>query len=89
MDRYHDPWSPNLAPDHDGPLVNDGKPHRVIVQRAAQKIIAYVDGVECGHGDSKSSLGQLPPVSSKDPCEATGQFSPFLGSIANLSVTSP
>jgi len=72
-----------------GPLVNDGKPHRVIVQRAAQKMIAYIDGTASGTADSKSSFGELPPVSSNDPCETTGQVSPFLGSIANLSVTSP
>jgi hypothetical protein len=72
-----------------GPLVTDGKAHRVIVKRVAQWITAYIDGVASGVGQSKSSLGPLPPVSSKDPCEATGQFSPFLGSIADLGVTSP
>jgi len=72
-----------------GPLVNDKKPHRVVVQRVAQKIIAYIDGVASGAADSKSAFGELPPVSSKDPCETVGQLSPFLGSIANLSVTSP
>jgi hypothetical protein len=72
-----------------GPLVNDKKPHRVIVQRVAQKIIAYIDGVASGTADSKSAFDELPPVSSKDPCETVDQLNPFLGSIANLSVTSP
>jgi hypothetical protein len=72
-----------------GPLVNNGKPHRVIVKRVAQWVTAYIDGVASGTANSKSSFGQLPPVSSKDPCETTAPFSPFSGSIANLTVTSP
>jgi len=72
--------------------VNDGKPHRVIVQRVAQRITATIDGVPSvapDAGTSKSSFGQLPPVSKTDPCEATGSTAPFLGTIANLCVTSP
>jgi hypothetical protein len=75
-----------------GPLVNDNKPHRVIVQRVAQRITATIDGVPSvppDAGTSKSSFGQLPPVSRTDPCEATGSTAPFLGSITNLCVTSP
>src|SRR5260370_5675970 len=84
-----DAFSNYTAVTNHGPLVNDGKPHRVIVKRVAQRITAYIDGVASGMGYSKSSFGQLPPVSSKDPCETTGQFSPFLGSIVDLTVTSP
>jgi hypothetical protein len=80
----------NGASSNDGgALVNDGQPHRVIVQRVAQTLTAYIDGVARGSAPSKSSFGQLPPVSKTDPCEATGNTAPFLGSIANLCVTSP
>jgi hypothetical protein len=75
-----------------GPLVNDNKPHRVIVQRVAQRITAIIDGVPsvaADAGASKSSFGALPPVSKTDPCEATGTTVPLPGTLTNLCVTSP
>jgi hypothetical protein len=72
-----------------GPLVNDGRPHRVIVERVRKQLTVYIDGIASGGGLSNSAFGLLPPVSRHDPCEMAGQYGPFVGSIANLSVMSP
>ena len=72
-----------------GPLVNDGRPHRVIVERVRKRLTVYIDGIASGGGLSNSAFGLLPPVSRHDPCERAGEYGPFVGSIANLSVMSP
>jgi hypothetical protein len=72
-----------------GPLVNDGRPHRVIVERVRKRLTVFIDGIASGGGLSNSAFGLLPPVSRHDPCEMAGEYGPFVGSIANLSLMSP
>jgi hypothetical protein len=72
-----------------GAKVNDGRPHDVLVQRAAGTLTVYVDGVASGAAPSIASFGQLPPLrSGADACTAAidGTMT-FTGTLTDLCVS--
>jgi hypothetical protein len=76
--------------DATGVLVNDGKPHSILVQRRTEVLSLSVDGKSLSETSSMSAFGQLPPlVSGNSPCVGhTGYFA-LVGMPTGLCVTSP
>jgi hypothetical protein len=79
-----------------GPKVNDGRPHGIVLRRAAGRLDVSVDGALTGSGASRTSLGLLAPARiGTDICD--GQLEPngvdrttaLVGTIANLCVSAP
>ncbi len=75
-----------------GPLVNDGQVHTVLVQRRAETVTAYIDGIASGSFISRTSFGPLTPIAiGTDPCDNTSMDSTvaFTGKVTNLCITVP
>jgi hypothetical protein len=73
-----------------GRLVNDGRPHNVLVKRTAGVITIDVDGIAAGTVPSVSSFTRLPPmVSGQDVCIGHAGCVPFVGTITNICIRSP
>jgi hypothetical protein len=75
-----------------GTRVNDGLAHRVSVRRSAETLTVYVDGLASGSTSASESLGQLAPVvMDTDVCVGVGVNATvvFVGTLANLCITSP
>jgi hypothetical protein len=73
-----------------GPLVNDGNPHSVVVQRKNEMLSVYIDGTAAGATTSTSAFGMLPQLEwGTSPCVGhTGYFS-LVGSVTDRCVNSP
>jgi hypothetical protein len=75
-----------------GAKVNDGRAHTVLIQRKAQTLTAYIDGIASGSGTSVASFGQLPPTAiGVDACDGNTDQTVALsgGKVTNLCITSP
>lgn len=64
--------------------LNDGRPHAVLLRRAALGLSLWVDGVTAGGAYAPQNLGPLPPlgIATGDPC--TG---PLDGTITDICLT--
>jgi len=78
--------------------VNDGQPHCIVAQRVNGIATALVDGVPSVAMPSLAAFRQLPQLMrGLDPCEGDGGppgmvrdgTKPFVGTLANLCITSP
>jgi hypothetical protein len=74
-----------------GPKINDGVPHKVVVQRASGTLTVYVDGIASASAISRTSFGQLAAVRiGTDVCTfAIDQTMPLMGTVSDLCVASP
>src|SRR5260370_37267732 len=74
-----------------GPRINDGVPHKVMLQRMSGTLTVYVDGIPSASALSRTSFGQLAPVRiGSDVCTvAIDGTSPLIGSVSDLCVASP
>jgi len=74
-----------------GPRINDGVPHKVMVQRTSETLTVYVDGVAGASAISRTSFGQLAPVRiGSDVCTvAIDGTMPLTGTLSDLCVASP
>jgi hypothetical protein len=71
-------------------VVNDGRPHDVVLRRVAGVMTIYIDGVASGSTGSAASFGVLAPLQSgTDACDGRSGTVAFVGVIANLCVASP
>lgn len=82
--------------------VTDGQPHCIVAQRVNGTATIFVDGVLSGSGPSPAVLRQLSPLArGQDACDGPRTSDagcptmchdgtqPFVGTLANLCVTSP
>jgi hypothetical protein len=73
-----------------GVMVNDGRPHDVLIQRSAEVVVAFVDGVESAPFGAKASFGQLAALTVRvDVCASNDMTAALFGTLSNLCVTSP
>jgi hypothetical protein len=71
-------------------LVNDGKPHDVLVQRVAKVVTISVDGKPLGSSACDTAFGALPAIKrGTDVCDGHSGQVPFVGAISNVCVESP
>jgi hypothetical protein len=74
-----------------GPRINDGVPHKVMLQRTSGTLTVYVDGVAIASAVSRASFGQLAPIRiGSDVCTAAIDGTmPLMGTVSDLCVASP
>ena len=71
-------------------VVNDGKPHDVLVQRVAKVVTISVDGKPLGSSACDAAFGALPAIKrGTDVCDGHSGQVPFVGTISNVCVESP
>jgi Laminin G domain len=72
------------------PLVNDGKPHTIVVQRRNEVLMVIIDGTVAGTTACLASFGLLTVIETEtSPCVGhTGYYS-LVGTLSDVCVTSP